>query len=113
MVLRKVGVLSCAKLSGALYAAMGLIIGAVLSLFGILGSALGGEFSPEGLGFGLVFGIGAIIFLPLMYGVLGFIVGAIMAFLYNVVAGYIGGIEVEFAESPPSPYGEQPSQPMP
>jgi hypothetical protein len=40
-------------------------------------------------------GIGALIFLPIMYGIFGFIAGVIGAFLYNVIAGVVGGIEIE------------------
>jgi len=36
-----------------------------------------------------------LIFLPIMYGVIGFIAGAIGAALYNLVAGVVGGIEIE------------------
>lgn len=43
----------------------------------------------------MLFGVGAIIFLPIMYGIMGFIGGAIMAFVYNVVAGIAGGVELE------------------
>ena len=42
-----------------------------------------------GMGFGLIV-IG-----PIFYGVMGFIVGVIGAFVYNIVAGWVGGIEVE------------------
>ena len=40
-------------------------------------------------------GVGFAIFAPIMYGVMGFLVGVIGAFLYNVVAKWVGGIEVE------------------
>jgi hypothetical protein len=42
-----------------------------------------------------MFGVGAIIFLPLFYGVLGLIGGALGAALYNLFAGLFGGIELE------------------
>ncbi len=32
--------------------------------------------------------------LAIIYGVLGFVFGAISAFLYNAVAGWLGGIEI-------------------
>ena len=43
----------------------------------------------------MMFGVGAIIFLPLFYGVMGVVLGAISAGLYNLIAGMLGGIEVE------------------
>lgn len=36
-----------------------------------------------------------VIFLPIMYGVIGFVAGAIGAAVYNLVAGFVGGIEIE------------------
>ena len=41
------------------------------------------------------FGIGMVIAFPLIYACFGFIFGIIAAWLYNVVAGWTGGIEVE------------------
>jgi len=43
----------------------------------------------------MMFGVGAIIFLPIFYGVLGLVAGAIGAALYNLFAGMLGGIELE------------------
>ena len=42
---------------------------------------------------GIMFGMG--IFMPVIYGVMGFIFGVISAAIYNLVARWIGGIEVE------------------
>jgi len=36
-----------------------------------------------------------LIILPIFYGVVGFIAGAIGAALYNLIAGMVGGIEIE------------------
>ena len=100
MVLKSVGVLSVAKLLAILYACFGLIAGAILSLIGflgVLGAAAGGN-SPEGVAgvvFGLIFGVGAIIVLPIFYGVMGFVGGLIAAWLYNVVANVAGGVELQ------------------
>lgn len=44
---------------------------------------------------GMLFGVGAIIALPVFYGIMGFIGGIIMALLYNFTTGVIGGLEVE------------------
>ena len=44
---------------------------------------------------GGVVGIGAIVLLPILYGGLGFIVAIIAAGLYNLAAGFVGGIEID------------------
>lgn len=98
MVIRRFGIWSVAKLYGALLAAMGLLIGAIVALASMIGGASGGfgADAPASAGpLAMMFGVGAIIFLPVFYGVLGVVMGAIMAGLYNLVAGLIGGIEME------------------
>jgi uncharacterized oligopeptide transporter (OPT) family protein len=42
----------------------------------------------------VVFGVGSVIFLPIIYGIMGFIGGIISAAIYNVVAGVVGGVEL-------------------
>ena len=42
---------------------------------------------------GIMFGMG--ILMPVIYGVMGFILGVIGAAVYNFVARWIGGIELE------------------
>lgn len=48
---------------------------------------------------GLLFGVGSVIFLPVFYGILGFVSGLIGALLYNGAARLIGGIEIELEET--------------
>lgn len=92
MVVRRVGVFSLAKVSGALYALLGLLIGACITLFSLVGSAM----VPKDAGFGgMIFGAAAIIVVPIFYGVLGFIMSAIMGALYNLIAGWVGGVEID------------------
>ncbi len=93
MILKRVGVLSVAKVMACIYFVMGLIGGAFLSFMSLVGASLG----PRGdmLG-GALFGLLAIIFLPLLYGALGGLFGALGAALYNLVARLFGGIEMEF-----------------
>jgi hypothetical protein len=97
MIVKRIGPLSAAKISGALYALMGLIFGAFISLFSMVGSA----FAPKDAGFaGMIFGAAAIIVLPIFYGILGFITTLIAAALYNWIAGFVGGIELELVTAP-------------
>ena len=44
---------------------------------------------------GAFFGVGSIILFPIVYGIMGFIGGLITAVLYNLLAGFVGGIEME------------------
>jgi hypothetical protein len=98
VVITRIAPMSAAKISGLLYALFGFIAGALISLFmTVLGGMVPSD-SDAGMGFpmvGMFFGAGAIIMLPIFYGILGFIGGAIGAFLYNLVAGWIGGIEMD------------------
>jgi len=88
--------LSVAKVAGVLYALMGLCFGAVFSLIGMAGAFAFVDRSQAPFPFaGLMFGAGAIIVLPIFYGILGFIFSLIGAALYNLVAGWVGGVEVE------------------
>lgn len=90
-VLKRVGVLSVAKLYAAIMGVMGIFVGIIYAFFGaILGAASG----SAGLGAGL--GLAALILVPLLYAGLGFLMGALTAGLYNLFAGWIGGIEMEF-----------------
>lgn len=107
MVIRRVNAMSCAKVGAALYAGLGLLIGAGFSLFFlILGGTLG---MPDGIaatgsgGLGAVsigFGAAAIVVFPIFYGVLGAIGGLVTALLYNLVAGVVGGIEIDVESRP-------------
>jgi hypothetical protein len=85
------GIETCDLSSGHDGRAFGLIIALCFMLFGAALSGLGGKAA----GFAGVMGIAALIFLPIMYGVIGFIAGAIGGAMYNLVAGVVGGIEIE------------------
>jgi hypothetical protein len=93
MVIKRVGPLSCAKIAGTLYAIIGLFAGAGISLVAMLGG-FGGQTTESGL-FGAAMGAAAIIVIPICYGVLGFLTSLIGAALYNVIAGLVGGVEVD------------------
>ena len=92
MVLKSIGVFSLAKMMGALYATIGFIVGLLFALASVVGAGFAGS-GAEGL-LGLVFGVGAVIFLPVFYGIMGFLGGALLSAIYNVVAGMAGGVEL-------------------
>jgi hypothetical protein len=94
MVIRKIGPLSLAKIVGTVYAALGLLIGAVISLIALLGAGFAPANRFNGV-FATVFGLGAIIFCPLFYGAIGFVTSLIGAWIYNMAAGAVGGIQLD------------------
>ena len=101
--LRHVAVLQLALVLAVLYAMIGLIGGLawwlVLSPIMIAGmkSSMGGA-----AGMGALTGIGflAIILFPIFYGIVGFIAGLIYAALYNLAAGWTGGVEMTLEQVP-------------
>jgi hypothetical protein len=97
MVITRISPMSCAKVSGLLYAVIGFLVGAVISLFmmTIRTAMPQDEVGPMAPMFGALFGIGAIVMMPIFYGILGFIGGAIVAAAYNVIASWAGGIELD------------------
>jgi hypothetical protein len=99
MVIRRIGVVSLAKIMGVLYAGIGLLIGICFALFSLLGGgammASGAEGGAGGAGMMMGMGIGAAIIFPILYGLLGFIGGLISGWLFNLAAGFVGGLELE------------------
>lgn len=98
MVIRRINPISAAKVQGVLGAAIGLLIGACISLVAVAFGGLAASQSDEAIGagmFGMLLGAGAIIVMPIFYGIFGFIGGLIWAFLYNLAAKFTGGIEIE------------------
>jgi len=121
MTIRRFGVLSVAKMYGLLMFLFGLIFGVIYGLilivFGAAISAMGpGRDATAGGVSTVVMGVAMMIGLPLFYGVLGFIMGAIGALIYNAVAGIIGGVKFELEgvrdeyAPPPPPHQWAPNQ---
>ena len=92
MVIKRVGVLRLATFHSAMMAAFGLIVGLVLAGFGTM---FGGTATHHSGLLGMAGGLAALIVFPIMYGIIGFIVGAVGGALYNLVTGVVGGIEIE------------------
>lgn len=92
MIVKRVGVWSAARLYAAILAAFGLLVGIPFALFSLVGAGLAPEASSW---MGPAFGIGAIVLLPVFYGVMGLVIGAVSAVLYNFFAGVVGGLSVD------------------
>lgn len=100
MEVRRIGALSLAKISGMLYALLGLVFGILMSLI----SLAVGTVAPQQSGGPLaaLFGVAAVIVMPVFYGAIGFVGSLIMAGLYNWLAGVVGGVRLELREVPPA-----------
>jgi hypothetical protein len=85
----RVGVGQMAKVLGVLYFLLGILMSAI---FAVVGSMIPAT-EMEGAA---MFGTGMLIALPLLYGVAGLVFGALIGWLYNLVAGWTGGFELEF-----------------
>jgi uncharacterized membrane protein len=98
MELKRVGVLSAGKVLGVLWALIGLLSGIMMALVSSLGLMAWANDSRAFALLPLMLGVGAVFFMPVFYGIVGFIGGVIAALLYNLVARIAGGLELEFTE---------------
>jgi hypothetical protein len=93
--LRSINPLQLGLVSAILYALISLIVAIPVTLISMTaGSAMKGQ--PMAA---LFAGPAVLIFFPIMYGAVGFIGGIITAALYNLVARWTGGIEVQLEPS--------------
>jgi len=94
--IKQFGVLSVAKFS----AVIGLIWGFVMGLFVALGAgSMATAMGAGALGAGV--GFAGFIMMIIIGAVGGFVGGAIIAFVYNIVLGFIGGIEMDLEVKSP------------
>lgn len=93
--IRSVRVFSAAKVNALLYGILGLLIAPFLLLGPGFAMAAGSK-RPSGVAGLIVFAT----IIPLVYAAIGFIAGALLAFLYNAIAHSVGGLEVELELTP-------------
>lgn len=89
--IKSFGVLQTAKVAAILYFLGAAIVCIPMSVITFLGGLLGSQQSVMG---GLIGGI-MMLFAPLLYGAISFVFIAIGCWVYNLVAGFAGGIEIE------------------
>lgn len=98
--LKRVGPGSAFKVGLITYGLLGLFAGLLMALISGLVGAIAppvASGTPAAALFRLGMGVGAIFFLPVCYGVIGGIFAAIGAFVYNLVAGWVGGLDIDIA----------------
>jgi hypothetical protein len=89
--IKRIAPLQLGKMLAVLYGIMGLLAMPFFLLVSLFASQ-----APQQQRIGVMgLGIGFAILVPLIYAVMGFVSGAIGALIYNLVASWIGGIEVE------------------
>lgn len=94
--LKKIEPVQLAKMLAVIYGLGSLVLVPfflLFSLFASMAPRTGPGVGPMPMMMGM--GIGFMIIAPILYATMGFITGLIGAFIYNVVAKWIGGIEVE------------------
>jgi hypothetical protein len=91
--LRSINPVQLGIVLGVIYGVFGLIAGLIIAMMGSITTPL----SPSYFIVGHV-GYFAIVAFPVGYFVAGFIGGIIVAALYNLVAGWTGGIEFTFEQ---------------
>lgn len=92
--IKSFGVLQTAKIAAVLYFLGSAIICIPMALLAMLGGALGSE---QGFIGGVIGGI-MLLFAPFLYAGIGFVFVALGSAIYNIVAGYVGGIEIELEQ---------------
>jgi hypothetical protein len=89
-VIRQLGIVSIGKF----FAVFGLVWGFLMGFFVAAGvSGMGSIAGAHTLGF--AGGLVALAFMTIMGGIFGFISGAVVALIYNIVLGAMGGIEMD------------------
>lgn len=95
--LRTISPLQCGLVLGVLYALVSLVAIPFILLFMMIGAIEEAEGMLAG---GMVMMIFFMILMPVMYGFAGFIFGAILALVYNLVARLTGGLEFTLGTPP-------------
>ena len=89
--IKRIAPLQAGKILAILYGAMGLL---AVPIFLLMSFAMSHLPAPQRGIFAFV-GVGMAFALPVFYACMGFVVGVIGAAIYNVIAQWVGGIEVE------------------
>lgn len=107
MQVKRVGVFSFAKVQAVVLGGIMLIMAIPLGLMMmVVGTAMLSQSGTAG-GVGIGIGLFYMVLLPIMGAVMGFVGGALNALVYNIAAGFVGGMEVEMESAAPE-YGAPP-----
>ena len=90
--IKRIAPLQLGKMLAVLYGIMGLLFLPFMLIMAFVSSQAPAE---QRVGM-MAVGVGFALLAPVMYAAMGFVIGALGALIYNLVAKWIGGIEVEF-----------------
>lgn len=98
MRIKRIRIFSAAKVLGFICMIIGLIFGEVTAFLSSQFQVNIPQLSDEIMGIPMhsALGLASLIVIPLAYGFLGLITGALLAVIYNLTAGWFGGIEIEY-----------------
>jgi hypothetical protein len=83
--------LQLGKMMGICYGIMGLLFCPIFLLMALMSPHL----PPQQRVGVMAFGTGFAIAMPFIYAIMGFVGGIVSAFVYNLIARWVGGVEVE------------------
>jgi|KBSSwiStaDraftv2_1062776.scaffolds.fasta_scaffold1474316_2 hypothetical protein len=100
MRLTHIAPLSVGKVAFVLYGCLGLIACIFFVPMMLLGAM--GDSGRHAFPFGAAMGVGMVVVLPLFYATIGALFAMLGAFIYNLVAGMVGGVEITIEPAPVS-----------
>ena len=98
MRIKRIRIGPAAKVVGFIFALIGLIFGEVAAFLATRLQIDLSHLSDEIMGIPLraALGLASLFVIPLIYGLFGLLLGALLAIMYNLTAGWFGGIEIEY-----------------
>ncbi len=94
--IKKIAPVQAGKMLAVIYGLLSLVFTPIFILVSL--------FAPKENGIPMLFAV----LVPVIYSLVGFIGGIIGALLYNLVASWMGGIEITFEGEPAGPIAEPP-----
>lgn len=86
--IRRINPVQLATVTGVIYGLLGFLITPLV----FIGSMFSGSRFPP-------LGVGLALFMPIIYGLIGAVGTFIAALVYNLVAGWVGGVEFDIENS--------------
>lgn len=104
MVIKRIAPVSAAKVAGTIYALVSMPVALLLWIVSLVGLNDAGlthsPFLPFAPGYVMAGGAVAVVLIPLLYGSFCFVTALVGAALYNLVAGFVGGVHVDIQVEP-------------